>query len=180
MGNENVTSAPSGTFQTADGALNIAANKQEQFETLCRVLEREELITDPRFVTRDDRKRNRDVLRAELEISLKSRTAQEWDEILLPTGVPAAPVVTVPEALRSAQVAHRGLVTELPSPRGDGQALQPDGGELRVVGLPTHVDGQAVRPAGPPPLLGEHTDSVLRELGYDDAAIARLREEEAV
>lgn len=173
MGNENVTSAPSGTFRTADGALNIAANKQEQFETLCRVLGREELITDPRFVSRDDRKRNRDALREELEITLKQRPAREWDDILLPTGVPAAPVVTVPEALCSAQITHRGLVSELPSPRGDGDGL-------RVVGLPTHVDGAAVPPAGPPPLLGEHTDEVLRDLGYDDAGIARLREESAV
>ncbi|PZH20282.1 CoA transferase [Streptomyces sp. NTH33] len=181
MGNENVTSAPSGTFRTADGALNIAANKQEQFETLCRVLEREELRTDPRFATRDDRKRNRHALRAELEITLKSRTAQEWDEILLPTGVPAAPVVTVPQALRSAQIAHRGLVTELPLPQAgteaDEQARQDP---LRVVGLPTQIDGAAVRPAGPPPLLGEHTAEVLRDLGYDDAGIARLREERAV
>jgi crotonobetainyl-CoA:carnitine CoA-transferase CaiB-like acyl-CoA transferase len=173
MGNENITAAPSGTFATADGALNIAANKQEQFETLCRVLDREELITDPRFVTRDDRKRHRDVLRAELETSLEARSAQEWDEILLPTGVPAAPVVSVPEALRSGQVAHRRLVTELPSPRGDGPAV-------RVVGLPTHVDGAPVGPTTPPPVLGEHTDAVLQELGYDQTEIARLRAEAAV
>jgi crotonobetainyl-CoA:carnitine CoA-transferase CaiB-like acyl-CoA transferase len=174
MGNENVTSAPSGTFATADGSLNIAANKQEQYETLCRVLGREELLTDPRFVTRDDRKRHRDELRAELEVTLKSRSALEWDEILLPTGVPAAPVVTVPQALRSAQVAHRGLVTELPSPLADG------GEPLRVVGSPTHVDGEPARPAGPPPRLGEHTNQLLRDLGYDDTEIAGLRARGAV
>jgi crotonobetainyl-CoA:carnitine CoA-transferase CaiB-like acyl-CoA transferase len=180
MGNENITSAPSGTFETADGALNIAANKQEQFETLCRVLDREELIDDPRFLTRDDRKLHRDVLRAELETSLKARTAQEWDKILLPTGVPAAPVVSVPEALRSEQVTHRGLVTELPSPRGDGSALRPGGDPLRVVGLPTQVDGAAVRPTAAPPLLGEHTDALLAELGYDASDIADLHSGGAV
>ncbi|TQM11293.1 CaiB/BaiF CoA transferase family protein [Pseudonocardia kunmingensis] len=173
MGNENVTSAPSGTFETADGALNIAANKQEQFETLCRVLDRTELIDDPRFLTRDDRKAHREILRAELETSLKERTALEWDEILLPTGVPAAPVVSVPEALRSEQVAHRGLVIELPSPREDG-------GPLRVVGLPTQVDGAPVRPTAAPPRLGEHTDALLAELGYGPADIAELRSGGAV
>ena len=59
MGNENITSAPSGTFDTASGALNIAANKQEQFVELCRVLGRSELVTDERFATRESRKRHR-------------------------------------------------------------------------------------------------------------------------
>ncbi|MGW0003676.1 CaiB/BaiF CoA transferase family protein [Nocardia grenadensis] len=173
MGNENVTSAPSGTFRTADGALNIAANKQEQFEVLCDVLDRPELVTDPRFVTREDRKRNRDVLRAELEVALKTKSAAEWDEILLDTGVPAAPVVSVPTALRSAQIAYRGLVSTVESPSAAG-------GTVQVLGLPTHIDGHAVSPVSPPPTLGQHTDEVLAETGFSDADIARLRAGRAI
>ncbi|MEW1846028.1 CoA transferase [Nonomuraea angiospora] len=173
MANENRTSAPSGTFETADGQLNIAANKQEQFETLCRVLGRPELMSDPRFRTRDDRKAHRDALREELEKTLKTRPAAEWDEILLPTGVPAAPVVTVPQALRSPQVEHRGLLHRLPSPASGG-------GELVLLGGAAHVDGRPLAPTGPPPRLGEHTDAVLRALGYSDTDIARLHEEGAI
>lgn len=172
MGNENMTSAPSGAFRTADGVLNIAANKQEQYEILCTVLGREELVTDPRFVTREDRKRNREILRDELEISLKEKTAAEWDEILLDTGVPAAPVAPVSEALRSDQIRHRGLISELDVAAGSGT--------VQVLGLPTHVDGESVRPDTPPPTLGEHTDEILREIGFSDEQITRFREEGAV
>jgi crotonobetainyl-CoA:carnitine CoA-transferase CaiB-like acyl-CoA transferase len=180
MGNDNRTAAPSGTFETADGALNIAANKQEQWEALCAALHRTDLLDDPRFRTREDRKVHRAELTVELEATLKERTAVEWDALLLPTGVPAAPVVSVPEALRSTQVAHRGLVTELPSPRGDGGPLTSRTPTLRVVGLPTLVDGEAVRPTAPPPLLGQDTDTLLADLGYTDEDIARLRAERAV
>jgi crotonobetainyl-CoA:carnitine CoA-transferase CaiB-like acyl-CoA transferase len=173
MANENITSAPSGTFRTADGALNIAANKQEQFETLCRILDRPELVHDPRFATREDRKLNRDVLREELETSLKARSAAEWDEILLGAGVPAAPVVSVPQALRSEQVVRRGLVATVESPAACG-------GTLRVLGLPTHVDGHAVSPSSPAPRLGEHTDEILAAVGYGRSEIDRLREDRAI
>lgn len=173
MGNENVTSAPSCTFETGDGELNIAANKQEQYEALCVALGREELLTDPRFRTREDRKRNRDVLRAELERTLKEKPAREWDEILLASGVPAAPVVSVPAALRSEQIRHRGLVSEVELPTDDGQTIE-------VLGAPTRVDGRSVTPRSRAPRLGEHTDAVLAELGFTEAEIASLREQGAV
>ena len=172
MGNENRTSAPSGTFDTASGQLNIAANKQEQFAKLCRVLGREELLADERFRTREDRKARRHELRAELERTLQERTAQEWDELLAPTGVPAAPVLSVRAALRSEQVRHRGLVHELPGPTGQG--------ELRVVGSPAWLNGAPVVPTASPPRLGEHTDEVLGELGLTREEIEGLRRRGAV
>lgn len=173
MANENSTSAPSGTFNTGDGGLNIAANKQEQYDALCRALHRDELIDDPRFRTREDRIRNRDELRSTLETSLKEHSAAYWDSILTHTGVPAAPVRSVPEALSSDQVTHRGLVATLESPAAAADIL-------RVLGSPTHVDGQPISPTVAPPTLGQHTDEILLELGYDDATITALRTEKAI
>jgi crotonobetainyl-CoA:carnitine CoA-transferase CaiB-like acyl-CoA transferase len=170
MGNENRTSAPSGTFATADGALNIAANRQEQWERLCEAIGRTDLLDDPRFATREDRKQHRADLKSALEETLRQKSALDWDEVLQRAGVPAAPVVSVPEALASAQVRHRQLVTTLDSAAG----------AVPLVGLPTHVDGSPVSPAAPPPVLGEHTDEVLDALGLSADDIATLREEGAI
>jgi crotonobetainyl-CoA:carnitine CoA-transferase CaiB-like acyl-CoA transferase len=161
MANENPTAAPSGTFETADGKLNIAANKQEQFEALCGVLGRPDLLTDPRFAQRDSRKQHRDELRAELEKTLIQHTAQEWDAQLVRSGVPAAPVVTVRQALESEHIRARGLIHTLDSP-------SPRGGSLHLLGSPIHVDGKPIGPAIPPPALGADTAAVLAEIADDN------------
>ncbi|TQM11864.1 CaiB/BaiF CoA transferase family protein [Pseudonocardia kunmingensis] len=167
MGNENRTAAPSGTFTTADGHLNIAANKQEQYEALCAVLERPDLLADARFATREQRKQHRVALKAELEQTLSGRSAAEWDPLLTAAGVPAAPVATLAQALESPQLAARGLVAELPLPVAGRTSV-------RVLGGPVQVDGAPVRPTTSPPRLGEHTREILAELGWTRAEIDAL------
>ncbi|MFI6704390.1 CaiB/BaiF CoA transferase family protein [Streptomyces sp. NPDC050509] len=173
MGNENFTAAPSGTFRTADGHLNIAANRQQQFTTLCRLIGREELTTDPRFAHPADRKTHRDALRDEIETGLAARTAARWEEILSDAGVPAARVLSVPDALGLDHLAVRGFVHDLPFPDGRERSLH-------VLGSPVRVDDAPAAAPSPPPLLGEHTDTVLAELGYTPVEIAALREGGAV
>ena len=149
MGDQNATAAPSGTFYAADGPLNIAANQQEQFEKLCREVGRPQLVTDPRFAGREARKRNRAALNDELNAALSQRTAVEWEQALTAAGVPAARVLTVPQAVELDQLAHRGFFTDLPYPDGSGKAL-------RVSGNGVLIDGEPLRPSAPPPLLGEN------------------------
>ena len=173
MGNENMSSSPSGTFATADRPLNIAANKQAQFETLARLIGRAELIDDPRFIDRDERKANRYALKAEIEQGLAAGTAAEWSALFNAEGVPAGEVLDVPSVLELPQLAERGLVRDLGEVDGVGRSVS-------VVRSGFRLASGDPGPDFPPPRLGADNASVLGELGYGEAAIARLREEGAL
>ena len=169
-GNENPTSAPSGTFQASDGLLNIAANKDEQWEALARYLGREDLLGRAEFATREDRKSNRLRLRAELETVLTTRPAQEWANALNKIGVPAGPVLSVPQALAHPQVAERGMIAQFPAPDGVGR-------DISLLRTGFSIDGERPKVDRPPPVLGADTDRILGELGFSAIQITELRAE---
>ncbi|MEU4222948.1 CoA transferase [Nonomuraea sp. NPDC026600] len=156
MGDQNATAAPSGTFETADGPLNIAANQQTQFETLCRLIGRPGLVADARFAVPEARKLHRKALNAELNGALRARTAREWEELLSGHGVPAARVLTVPQALALDQLRHRGFLTDLRFPDGSDR-------RLTVTGNGVLVDDEPLRPPAAPPLLGSHNEEYAHE-----------------
>jgi CoA:oxalate CoA-transferase len=173
MGNDNFTAAPSGTFKTGRGLLNIAANRQEQFEVLARVLGVPHLVEDPRYADREDRRRNRAALNDEIEAGLHTRSAEEWEALLNASGVPAGRVLTVPEVLRHPQVVHRRLVKTFEAAPGVDRSIAMTLAGFKMSGADPDVDV-------PPPALGEHTDEVLAELGYSAADIDALRSAGAV
>ncbi len=156
MGNDNATAAPSGAFPTADGLINIAPNKQEQFEKLCELIGQSELPKDPRFVCREDRKANRDAINHAISAGLAAKPASEWEVLLSENGVPAARVLSVPQMVELEQLAVRGFFTDLPFPGRPGRTL-------RVSGNGVMVDGVACSVTNAPPLLGEHNSEVLSE-----------------
>jgi len=172
-GNENATSAPSGAFRTEDGLLNIAANKQEQWEILCRHIGREDLPANPDFATREDRKANRLALKAELEKTLKARRARDWARELNGLGVPSGAVFEVPDILDHPQVAERGLIAEFDDVPGAERGI-------RVVRTGVKIDGARPGVGSPPPRLGEHNREVYGEIGVTPAELARLEEEGAI
>ena len=165
LGNENFTAAPSGTFRTAGGLLNIAANETVQYEKLCDLLGRPELKTDPRFADRNIRKQNRESINREIQEVLLTRTANEWEKLLIAAGVPAGRVLSVPEILAHPHLAQREFVTSFPD-ADPPQTLT--GGGFQISG------GQAV-PRSPAPILSAHTESWLQKLGYSKNQIADLR-----
>jgi crotonobetainyl-CoA:carnitine CoA-transferase CaiB-like acyl-CoA transferase len=152
MGDQNATAAPSGTFTTADGPLNIAANEQQQYETLCHLIGRPDLVDDPRFVDRDVRKDHRDELNREINLALGARPAADWATVLSAAGVPAARIITVPEMVELDQLTYRRFFAELPFPE-----VEPDDPprRLNVSSNGVLIDGQRLYPTTPPPRLGQ-------------------------
>jgi CoA:oxalate CoA-transferase len=166
MGNDNFTAAPSGTFRTQDGYINIAANKQEQWESVCDVLGTPELKTDPRFEKRDTRKKNRRELTPLLEARLAERPTKEWVDLLNAKDVPSGEILSLEDALRQPQIRHRQTLKEVPV-----EGL----GSLPLFGLTAKFEKTPGEITTPPPRLSAHTAEVLAGVGVTPEDLAALK-----
>jgi crotonobetainyl-CoA:carnitine CoA-transferase CaiB-like acyl-CoA transferase len=159
--------APYEVFEASDRGIMIAAANDRLFTAFCDVLERPDLLSDPRFATNPLRVANRDALRTIVAELIAQRTAAEWYELLSAKSIPSSPVRTVADLLEDEQLAALGLLSE---------SVHPQAGPLRLVTTPVSRDGNRSVREQTPPLLGEHTDDVLAEIGLSSTEIAALRQ----
>jgi formyl-CoA transferase len=166
LGSAHRMSAPYQALRTRDGYVTVGANNPRLWDRLCRVLDRQDLMTDPRFLSNTERMANKKELVAELESALKERDTAEWVDLLLEAGVPTGPLHDYRQVCQDPHTLAREMVITMQHPAE---------GEIRGLGIPVKLSdtpGQVRRAA---PLLGEHTDEILDGLGYSAPEIEALR-----
>ena len=157
-GTRHSAMAPYEDFAARDGVLYIAAPNQALFVSLCKALEIEDAISDPRFRTNSDRLAHRDELHQRIEDRLLTQDGAAWERLLLERGIPCSRLQTVDQVVDDPQVAALNLIREFP---------HPDIANHRLVDHPISYNGTRAFRTDPAPDLGQHTDAVLRSIGLD-------------
>lgn len=170
LGTANRFGAPYQAVKAKDEYFVMGANNNKLFQSFCEAIERPELAKDPRFAANTGRLSNRIALIAEIEKSLASKTAAEWIDVLLGAGIPAGPIMNYAQALSSDHALAREAVMEIEHPVE---------GRVKSIGFPVKLSETMQRVRLAPPLLGQHTDEILKELGIGERERQKLRDEGA-
>ncbi len=161
---------PYQAFATADGYVNVAVGSEAIWGRFCEMVD-PALAHDPRYATNRDRVDHRPELIHHLEMLFRRKTTAEWMAVLGEAGVPHGPILTMAEIFSHAQVRHRQMLVELDHPTA---------GRIRQTGVPVKLSETPAQIRSVPPTLGQHTDSVLRELEFSEQEISKLRRDRVV
>ncbi len=171
LGSAHPSLVPYQAFRTLDGYVNVAVGSEAIWSRFVVAIGAPHLAEDPRFRTNADRVAHRDVLIPILDTIFAGRPTADWVAVLEQAGVPAGPIYLLSDLFSDPQVHHRRMLVEIDHPRA---------GRIKQTGVPVKLSATPGRLTSPPPLLGQHTEAVLRELGYSDAEIAAMRGEGAL
>lgn len=171
LGSAHPSIVPYQAFPTADGQIMVAVGNDTLWHRFVGAVGSPDQLLDEQYRTNPDRVRNRTPLLAIIESVLSKKTTTEWLETLRDAGVPVGPIYDVGEALRNEQVVSREMLLDVDHPTA---------GKLQMVASPIKFSKYAPRPPLAPPLHGQHTDQILREIGYNRAEIERLRAKEVI
>jgi crotonobetainyl-CoA:carnitine CoA-transferase CaiB-like acyl-CoA transferase len=170
-GNNHPTSIPTGVFKTKDGYINVATTGQKIWQRFCETAGATALMGKPGYQTAAARSKNRDALGAEIDHYLAAATGAEWVERFNDAGVPCGPIYSIDQMFADPQVQHLGIAQSV---------TKKDKSKTRLIGQPMLLSRTPSRLVARPPELGEHTDAILKEFGFNARDIAALHKAKAV
>lgn len=171
VGNDHPTSSPMGLFSASDGYFNLGASGEGSWVRFAKCVGREDWLSDPEFTTEKLRVKNRERLNREIQEIFAPKTVAHWVDLLNEASVPAGPVYTVPQLFDDPQVQHLQVVAESQTPQGPTK---------QYITQPVHLERTPSSIERSAPDWGEHTDEILKEIGFDDDAIRTMRASGAV
>ena len=170
-GNNHPTSIPTGVFKTSDGYINIATTGGRIWERFAQTVGAPELVTNPDYATAPARLKNRDALNAVIDKLTPKKSTETWVREFNAAGVPCGPIYSIDQMFEDAQVRHLGIAQDVPNEEKR---------HIRLVGQPVTLSRTPSKMAARPPELGEQTDEVLAEFGFNAKEIADLRQAKVV
>jgi formyl-CoA transferase len=165
-GNYHPTSVPTGVYPTSDGFINLAVTGAAIYERFCKVVDRPEWLTDPRFASSEARGENRDALNTLIDGILVSRSSQDWLALLNEASVPCGPINRIDQTFDDPQVKHLGMAHRV---------VHPTLGPIDILAQAVRLSDTPFEIHSPTPEAGEHTAEVLEELGMPPEEIVQLK-----
>lgn len=164
LGSAHSNIAPYQVFQTADGYIAVAVGTEKLWKTFCSIIGRDDLTGNPMFLTNVDRVQNRDKLVVEINRAFSGFRTEELFGKFLDSGIPAAPINSIEQAVNTPQIMERKMIVDMDAPYG----------KIRVLGAPFKMSATPASVRLHPPMLGENTAEILRSIGYSDEEISSM------